>query len=120
MSSTINNSQERRYESHTPTTCPTTAKLNYLEKTVETHDTKIDKLIEIASDLKKMEERSINQHALLERLVSRADNAEGRIEEIEERYANMSGGMKAVQWLGATLLTLLAAIGGFMFDKGIS
>lgn len=91
----------------------TVVKLDSIEKTLDKHDEKLDKLTEIVANLSRIEERSVNQHELLERLVTRLDDIEVRTERIERESAHTIGGRKVLMWLGSMLIASIGILVGY-------
>lgn len=84
--------------------------IDAINKRLSNHDDKLDKLVEIATILSRIEERSVNQHDLTKRVISRLDDIEERTEEIEKGFAQMRGGSVALRTLGAILIAVGSAL----------
>ena len=91
----------------------TLVKLDSIEKTLDKHDEKLDKLTEIVANLSRIEERSVNQHELLERVVTRLDDIEVRTERLEREMSQSIGGRKVLLWLGSALIGVIGIFAGY-------
>ena len=81
---------------HSLSECPSTARLTMMEERFSQHDSKLDKIIDVLSDVKRLEEMIVNISRQQVRLIARADNAEDRIEEIEKCKAAEKGSRRAI------------------------
>jgi len=79
---------------------------------------KLDTLVDVVVQLARIEEISSNQQMGINRINSRLDNYEERIEAIEIENSSANGGKKALQWLGTLIVGVLGAIFGFFSGGG--
>lgn len=77
---------------------------------LDQHDDQLNKLVDIATQLSRIEERSVNHNGLLIRVVARQDNIEERTERIEMELARLAGGAKVGRAVGAALIAIVSAV----------